>query len=198
MRALLTRPVTALAIGGLLAVASLVAWLLDRPGDGLGLVSFLARFAHVAAAALWLGMIWFVNFVQLVALGEADDAGRATLMRTVVPRVARIFRIASHVTLASGVVLMITTGYVLDRWVFPSAVYIPTLRGTMLWAGIGGGVAMWGLVQLVIWPSLQILLDPRRTDEAPAARERIRLAAGINLMIAVPVTFVMVAAAHLY
>jgi uncharacterized membrane protein len=198
MRVLLTRPATALALGGALAALCLVVWTFDRPGDGLGLTSFMARFVHVAAVALWLGMIWFVNFIQLVALGEADDAGKAALLRHVVPRVARLFRIASHVTLASGLVLLATTGYVLDRWVFPSAVYIPTLRGTMMWAGVAGGVAMWALVHLVIWPALEIVLDPQRQEDAAAARERIRLAAGINLVLAVPVTFVMIAAAHLY
>ncbi|MDX2156765.1 MAG: hypothetical protein SFW09_09660 [Hyphomicrobiaceae bacterium] len=200
MKGLLTKPTSALALGGAIAAIALVIGMLDRPSDGLGLTSFLARYVHIGSAMLWVGMIWFVNFIQLAALGAADDAGRRALMRLVVPRVAMLFRMASHLTLASGIVLLATTGYVLDRLVFPSAVYIPTLRGAMLWGGVIGGLAMWALVHLVIWPSLGVVLDAERQDDATvaAARERLRLAAGVNLVLAVPVTFVMVAAAHIY
>lgn len=176
----------------------LAAWYVVSGIDGLGFVSMLARTIHVLAAVLWIGMIWFVNFVQLVALGEADDAGRATLMRSVVPRVASIYRHASHLTLLSGVVLLMASGYMLERWVFKSAVYIPPLKFTMLYGAIAAALVMWALVHMVIWPNLRIVLGERAGDaDAKArARGRIRTAARVNLALALPVTCVMVAVAH--
>ena len=195
----LSRPWGAFLAGALLAALVLGFWLMGARVDTLGLTAFLARFTHIFAAMLWVGMIWFVNFIQLAALDDAEDAGRAALMRHVVPQVATVYRHASNIVLASGVVLLLTNGYVLDRWVFPSAVYIPTFRGGLILGGVAAGIAMWASVQFLIWPSLRIVLDPGAELPAKAlARQRIRVAARVNLLLAVPVTFVMVAAAHLY
>lgn len=195
----LSRPWSTAFAGGAIALIILAVWLSGSRLDTLSLVSFLARFAHMFAAMLWVGMICFVNFIQLAALANTDDAGRATLMQHVVPYVAAAFRGASHVVLASGMVLLLTNGYVLDRWVFPSAVYIPTFRGMMIWSGVIAGLVMWGLVQFVIFPALRTVLDPGSEASAKAvARERMRVAARVNLLLSIPVTFVMIAAAHLY
>ncbi len=197
--AFVSRPWSAVLAGTLIAALVLGLWLTGTRPDTLGLASFLARFTHIFAAMLWVGMIWFVNFVQLVALQETDEAGRVALMGHVVPHVAAIYRHASNIVLVSGAILLLTNGYVLDRWVFPSAVYIPTFRGAMIWGGVAAGMVMWALVHFVIWPSLRIVLDAGAELPAKAtARLRIRMAARINLLLAVPVTFVMVAAAHLY
>jgi uncharacterized membrane protein len=199
MNGFLARPGNALWAGVIIAALGLGYWLTQSYGDRLGLVSFLARLVHIGAAMLWIGMVWFVNFIQLVALRETDDSGRKVLMQHIVPRVALLFRMASHVVVASGGVLLLTTGYLLDRWVFPSSVYIPSARGLMLWAGVIAALIMWGLVHRIIWPNLKIILDGGASPSSLAqSRERILFASRINLMLAVPVTSAMVAAAHLY
>ncbi len=199
MKGFLSRPGNALWAGVMIAALGLGYWLTQSYGDRLGLVSFLARLVHIGAAMLWIGMVWFVNFIQLAALRESDDAGRKVLMQQIVPRVALLFGIASHVVVASGGVLLLTTGYLLDRWVFPSSVYIPSARGLMLWAGVIAALVMWGLVHRVIWPNLKVILDDRANPSILAqSRERLLIASRVNLMLAVPVTFAMVAAAHLY
>src|SRR6185312_6146357 len=108
-------------------------WLFNWGLDGIGFISLLLRWVHVLGGILWVGMIWFVNFIQFAALDEADDVGRNTLHRLVVPRVAHVFRHASHLTAVSGVLLLASTGYILDSWVFLSAVYISPLRSALLW-----------------------------------------------------------------
>lgn len=198
MTGFLSKPANALWAGIAVAGLGLGYWLANGYGDGLGLVSFLSRLFHIGAAMLWIGMIWFVNFIQLVALRDTDDAGRKALMMHVVPAVAALFRMASHVVVVSGVALLLTTGYLLDRWVFPSSVYIPSPRGLMLWSGVVGAMAMWGLVHWMIWPNLMVVMDGGGPASVSEARRRIVLAARINLLLAVPVTFAMVAAAHLY
>lgn len=199
MNSFLSHPWFALGLGVACSVLALTFWFVDNRGDVLGLIAFLFRLAHVFSAMLWVGMIWFVNFIQLVALRGADDAGKAVLMQHIVPQVADVFRVVSHLTLASGAGLLLTSGYVLDRWVFPSSVYIPSIRGGMLWGGVFLGVVMWVLVHKVIWPSLAVVLDAGAEPGARAkARDRVLVAARVNLVLALPVTFLMVAAAHLY
>jgi hypothetical protein len=199
MKSFLAEPLRAFLLGCAIAALGLIMWMADGNGDDLGLISFLSRLVHVGAAMLWIGMIWFVNFIQLIALREMDEAGQSMLLTHIVPRVTRLFSIASHVVLASGAILLLTTGYLFDRWVFPSSVYIPPSRVIMLWLGTIAGLAMWVLVQTVIRPGIAVLLDQTRNSaEVAEARQRIAMAARINLVLAAPVTFAMVAAAHLY
>lgn len=196
---LFSRPSRSLAAGTIAALLAMSLWLMEGHRDLLGLASFVLRFAHIASAMVWVGLIWFVNFIQLEALRAADDADRAALFRTIVPQVAQSFRVASHVVVASGACLLLASGYLLDRWVFPSAVYIPSMRAGMMWGGALAGLVMWALVHGVIWPNLKTVLDTEaRAAAKSAARHRILIAARVNLVLAIPVTYAMVAAAHLY
>lgn len=183
-----------LAVCGLILVVSLF----DPSIDWLGFVSFLLRWVHILGGVIWVGMIWFVNFIQFAALDEADDAGRGLIHKLIVPRVAHTFRHAAHLTLVSGVLLLISTGYLLDRWMFSSAVYIAPMRSALLWSGVIAGAVMWGFVQFVIWPNLQTVLTSADVEAKVAARQRVRSYARLNLILSIPVTFVMVAATHLY
>ena len=200
MAKLLSSAQSALLLGLLLCAVILACWLLGSTVDVLGLASFLARWLHVLAGLVWIGMIWFVNFIQLAAMAEADDAGRATLMKLIVPRVTMTFRRASHVSVVSGFALLLTTGYLFDRWVFLSAVYIPTWKAALLWTGVIAALAMWAIVHMILSPAIRTLVseNPAAPAEKAAARARVRIWARINLVLAIPVTFVMVAAAHLY
>lgn len=185
-----------------LAVALLILVLSIAFGDvdPIGLVSFLLRWIHVLGAILWVGLIFFVNFIQLAALQTANESGRAAILSSIVLPVAKSFQHASHLTVLSGLLLLATTGYLFDRAVFASAVYVPPLRHLLLWSGVAGGLAMWAFVHFRIWPNLRIVLGQTeaQADAAARAREQIRMYARLNLVLAAPVTFAMVAAAHLY
>ena len=77
---ILASPGRSLAAGAAVTLVILALWLLTAGADRIGLLSFLLRWLHVFAGIVWVGMVWFVNFIQLVALQEADDAGRAALL----------------------------------------------------------------------------------------------------------------------
>jgi uncharacterized membrane protein len=200
MNAIIESPAKALLAGLAIAGLVLVLWIATAGVDPLGLVSYVLRFLHVIGAMVWVGLIWFVNVIQLKAVAEADEPARAALQKWIVRPVAKNFRHASHLTVVSGVLLLLTTGYLLDRWIFASTVYVPPLRNLLLWGGTLAGAAMWVFANLLIWPSLRVLLGETPADPAAkaAARERVRFYARLNLILALPVTFVMVAAAHLY
>jgi hypothetical protein len=197
---ILASPGRSLAAGAAMTLVILVLWLLTAGADRIALLSFLLRWLHVFAGIVWVGMIWFVNFVQLVALQEADDAGRAVLLKSVAPRVAHSFRHASHMSLLSGVLLLVASGYLLDRWLFTAEVYIPPSRAISLWGGVLGGLLMWTFAHFIIWPSLKVVLGhtPGDAEATARARNQIKTYARWNLILSVPVTFAMVAAAHLY
>lgn len=198
MNRILSSAAASLVAGLAICALILVISLFDPSLDWLGFLSFLLRWVHILGGIIWIGMIWFVNFIQFAALDEADDAGRGLIHKLIVPRVAHTFRHAAHLTLVSGVLLLISTGYLFDRWVFSSAVYIAPMRSALLWAGVIAGAAMWGFVQFIIWPNLRIVLGSADGAAKAAARQRVRSFARINLVLSIPVTFLMVAATHLF
>jgi uncharacterized membrane protein len=176
---------------GMVAVALtalVVLGVLAGRTTGTDAAMLLARAAHVFAAMVWVGLIWFVNMIQMRAVAAATPAERATLMTHIVPQVAAEFRLAANVTLISGVVLIALIAVTGAR----------PLGSLWLWVGVAGGIAMVGLVHAKISPTLRTVLDPAITDPAVKddARGRLRFYARCNLLLALPVTLAMLAAAH--
>jgi uncharacterized membrane protein len=121
------------------------------------------------------------------------------LHKAVVPYVAWWFRHASTVVVVTGALLLVLTGYAFPSLVYGTGVYLPPVRAGLLWLGVAGALAMWMFVHMYIWPNMQVVLGMRPGDAAAVAeaRSRVILFARLNLLVAVPVTLAMVAAAHL-
>jgi uncharacterized membrane protein len=200
MPTIIDNPRASLGVGVALCALILLVWLLAAGGDGLALAAFLVRLLHVVAAMVWIGLIVFVNFVQLVVLRTADEAQRSFLHKAVVPRVAWWFRHASTVAVVTGFLLLLLGGYLLPALIYGTSVYTPPARVLLLWGGVIAALAMWMFVHMYIWPSMQVVLGMRAADDATktAARSRVILFARLNLLLSLPVVFAMVAAAHLY
>jgi uncharacterized membrane protein len=195
MQSIIDSPRAALAVGAAIAAAVLVVWLVAAGADGLALTAYLVRLVHVLAAMVWIGLIVFVNFVQLVALGSADEAQRAFLHKAIVPSVAWWFRHASTVAVVTGVLLLL-----LPALIYGTGVFMPAARVLLLWGGVIVALAMWMFVHMYIWPNMQVVLGMRAGDDLAkaAARGRVILFARLNLLLALPVVLAMVAAAHLF
>jgi uncharacterized membrane protein len=200
MPSIIDNPRASLGVGVGLCVLILLVWLLAAGAEGLPLTAFLVRLLHVVAAMVWIGLIFFVNFVQLVVLHTADEAQLSFLHKAVVPRVAWWFRHASTLAVVTGFLLLLLGGYLLPALIYGTGVYMPPARVSLLWGGVIAALAMWMFVHMYIWPNMQVVLGMRAADEATktAARARVVLFARLNLLLSLPVVFAMVAAAHLY
>jgi hypothetical protein len=119
-------------------------------------------------------------------------------MNRIAPPVSAAMRHSSHLTLLTGVIMLVSSGYLLDRLVFSTPVYVPPLRNMLLWGGTLGGLAMWAFLNFIIGPKLKVLAGDADAATKDAARRTIKTYARINLVLSLPVTAVMVAAAHLY
>jgi uncharacterized membrane protein len=200
VKAVFDSPWASLGVGLVAAAALLAICLGGAGGDALGIVSFLVRYVHVLCAAVWIGLIAFVNFIQLAALSTAGEGERDGLNRLLVPGLLRWLRHASTATVVAGAVLLVTTGYIFPTLVYGSGVYVPPAREALLWTAVVGALAMWMFVHMYIAPSLEVIIALRAGDaEAKVrARERVVRLARVNLMLAVPVMLAMLAAAHLF
>jgi uncharacterized membrane protein len=200
MRLIIDNPRASLLTGMMLAGLVLVVALIAGETDRLSLLAFLLRLTHVLAAMVWVGLVFFVNFVQLVALKGADDGVRGVIHTAIVPHVAWWFRHASTLTVLSGAVLLVLAGYLVPALVYGTSVYVPAAKAIFLWTAVLGALAMWMFVHMYIWPNMQVVLGlrPGGAEAKNEARRRVILFARLNLIIVVPVVMGMIAAAHLY
>ena len=84
------------------------------------------------------------------------------------------YRHASTLAVATGAVLLVTSGYVLPSLAYATEVGTPPARAALLWAGVLGGLAMWMFVHMYIWPNVQVMHRPahrRCRGQGASARE---------------------------
>lgn len=186
---MLDTPVRALMAGFAVLAALVVLAVLSGHMMPPDLLRIASRAFHVFSAIVWVGLIWFVNMIQLVVLYEADDAAKGAFRTWIIPRVAKHFKMAGNLTVLTGLVLLYQFGYLTSR---------PFGSSAWLWLGVLGGTIMLGLVHARISPAIRVMLDAAITDPdlKKAARLTVRRYARINLLLSVPVTFAMVAGAH--
>ncbi len=171
--------------------------------SGAGLEMFL-RYIHYFFGMIWIGMLYYFNFVQGEWFKELDanDAikqARSIAVRTLVPRALAWFRYGALVTFISGVALLGIKG--------PS--FGSDMFKTSWWAFIGTGallgIIMFLNVWLIIWPKQKIVIASAKLvasggsalPEAASAAAKAGLASRHNTLFSLPMLFLMGAASHL-
>jgi uncharacterized membrane protein len=151
----------------------------------IDVVSALARWLHFMAAIMWVGLLYYFNFVQAPALKAATaDGSAAGIVKHVMPRALLFFRWAAVVTWLSGAALL---G---NQFVNAFA-----LRNGMAGIGVGAwlGTIMLLNVWLVIWPNLQKVLGLKAASDAEKnkARRVAFLVSRLNTALTIPLLFFM-------
>ncbi len=183
----------AVLVCGLVCAALLAA----GQTDVFGLAGILARLAHVLAAMVWGGLIVFMNFLHIPAVEAASDAERAGFVKWYVAGLGRAFTLSARTVIFSGLLLLVISGYVLSQHIYGSAVFVPPVRALLQWSAVLGGLVMAALVEAGVRPAFRTLLDASAPPEAKAAaRAKAKRIARINLFLLLPVTALMIIAAH--
>ena len=148
----------------------------------------LGRWLHIMAGVMWIGLLYYFNFVQVDALKKAaadTPPTGAGITKHVAPRALFFFRWAAVVTVLAG--LMILGGRVDDALFFKDRAYVPI--------GIGGwlGLIMLFNVWVLIWPNQKKILGivPATDEEKAKARRVAFLASRTNVMLSMPMLFFM-------
>src|SRR3954462_14639101 len=123
------------------------------------------RMAHIFAAIMWMGLLWFFNFVQPPAYAEMDPAARNNAFDKLTWRALWWFRWAAAATVLFGLLLIMVgkTGLIdLHSGTF----WFKSAPGVTLLSGIIMGIIMFLNVWLVIWPNQQIVIANARNVAA--------------------------------
>ena len=74
--------------------------------------SWLFRFIHVVVAIMWIGLLWYFNFVQIPNMPKIPDEQKPAIGKVIAPAALFYFRWAAAITVLSGLVLAWINGYV--------------------------------------------------------------------------------------
>jgi uncharacterized membrane protein len=153
----------------------------------------IGRWLHILSGIMWIGLLYYFNFVQVPALAEAAKDGTAPgITKHVAPRALFWFRWGAVATWLFGA--MILGRHFLEAFLFLTPAYYPIGVGAWL------GTIMIFNVWVLIWPNQQKILGLKpATDEEKAKARRVAfLASRTNTMLSIPMVFFMVASGGVF
>jgi len=160
--------------------------------------TFLFRWLHVLSGVMWIGLLWYFNFVQIPNMPKIPDEQKPAIGKVIAPAALWWFRWGAMATIVTGLILATMNGYVMG------ALTLGAMGGgaKMLAIGIGMwlGIIMWFNVWFVIWPNQQKALGMVEADKdakAAAARTAM-LFSRTNTMLSIPMLYAMVSAQNIY
>ena len=148
--------------------------------------AFLFRWLHVLSAIMWIGLLYYFNFVQIPSMPKIPDDQKPAVSKVIAPEALFWFRWAALATVVTGLILAAMNAYI-----------VPALMlGIGMWLGLIMAFNVW----FVIWPNQQKALGlvEATADAKKAAAATAKLFSRINTMLSVPMLFAMVAAQNIF
>jgi len=160
--------------------------------------SWFARYVHVVVGIMWIGLLWYFNFVQIPNMGKIPDDQKPAIGKVIAPAALFYFRWAAAFTVLSGLILAGLNGYLHDAMTLSIGSGIPkhTAIGIGMWLGLIMAFNVW----FVIWPNQKRALGMVECDpdlKAKSAKTAM-LFSRTNTLLSLPMLLTMVAAQNLY
>jgi len=159
--------------------------------------AFLFRWLHILCGVMWIGLLWYFNFVQTPGMPKIPDEQKPAITKVIAPAALFWFRWGAMGTIIMGIILAFnqdelwqgyTLGLVDHAW-----------RSTIIGIGMWLGTIMWFNVWFLIWPNQKKILGivEASADAKKAAARIAGMASRINTMLSIPMLFCMAGAVHL-
>ena len=160
--------------------------------------SWVARYTHVLVGIMWIGLLWYFNFVQIPNMAKIPDEQKPAIGKVIAPAALWYFRWAAMVTLISGLILAHLNGYLLSAMLLGFLDSSP--RDTAIGIGMWLAIIMWFNVWFVIWPNQKKALgivDAKADEKLKSARTAM-LFSRTNTLLSIPMLFSMVSAQNIW
>ena len=160
--------------------------------------SWLFRYIHVIVAIMWIGLLWYFNFVQIPNMAKIPDEQKPAIGKVIAPKALFWFRWAALATILTGLIVSYLNGYLHQAMTLGigSGYGKNTAIGIGMWLGVIMAYNVW----FVIWPSQKKALGMVEcTPEVKASSARTAmLFSRTNTLLSMPMLLSMVAAQNLY
>ena len=160
--------------------------------------SWLFRYFHVMSGIMWVGLLWYFNFVQIPNMPNIPDEQKPAIGKVIAPAALFWFRWAAFSTIITGLIVAYLNGYVHQALMlgFGSGGGKNTAIGIGMWLGIIMAYNVW----FIIWPNQKRALgivecDP---DLKTKSAKTAMLFSRANTLLSLPMLLTMVAAQNLY
>ena len=149
---------------------------------------FAMRWLHVTAGVMWIGLLWYFNFVQTPSMPKIPDEQKPAVSKVIAPTALFWFRWSAMATIILGLILAWMNGYIGQALSLQKPF---TTIGLGMWLG----AIMWFNVWFIIWPNqkkaLGIVQVP--AEEKAAAARMAGMTSRFNTMLSIPMLYCMVA-----
>ena len=160
--------------------------------------SWLFRYLHVLSGVMWIGLLWYLNFVQIPSMPKIPDEQKPAIGKVIAPAVLFWFRWAALATIVTGLIVAYINGYVHQALALGigSGGGKNTAIGIGMWLGLIMAFNVW----FIIWPNQKKALGIVECD----AEQKLKSAktamifSRTNTVLSLPMLLSMVAAQNLY
>ena len=160
--------------------------------------AFFVRWLHVLSGVMWIGLLWYLNFVPIPPMPNIPAAQNPAIGPVLAPPVPSWLRWAALATIVTGLLLAHLQGYLLE------AIQLGLVDGVAKHTAIGIGMWLGAImafnVWFVIWPNQKKALgivDADADTKAASARTAM-LFSRTNTLLSIPMLYAMVAAQNIY
>ena len=161
--------------------------------------SAVFRYLHVLSGVMWIGLLWYFNFVQIPNMPNIPDEQKPAIGKVIAPAALFWFRWAALSTIITGLIVAYLNGYVNQAMTLgligdadPKSIII----GIGMWLGIIMAYNVW----MIIWPNQKKalgIIEVNADEKAKSARTAM-LFSRTNTLLSIPMLLSMVSAQNLF
>jgi uncharacterized membrane protein len=150
--------------------------------------SFVFRWLHVMSGVMWIGLLWYFNFVQTPSMPKIPDEQKPAVSKVIAPTALFWFRWSALATVVTGAIVAGMNGYLGSALMLTKGVHA---IGIGMWLGLVMAFNVW----FIIWPNQKKALGIVQVspEQKAAAAKTAGMTSRINTMLSIPMLFCMVA-----
>ena len=152
---------------------------------------FVFRWLHVMCGVMWIGLLWYFNFVQIPSMPKIPDEQKPAIGKVIAPAALFWFRYAALFTVLTGLIVAALNGYLHQAF---------TLQAPFRAIGLGMWIALVMAINVwfIIWPNQKRALGIVTVEAAVKAKSArvAMLTSRINTLLSIPMLFLMSAQSH--
>ena len=153
--------------------------------------TFLMRYLHIASGVMWIGLLWYFNFVQTPSMPKIPDEQKPAISKVIAPAALFWFRWSALATVVTGLLLALMMGFLVQALTLqPGAKAI----GIGMWLALIMAFNVW----FIIWPNQKKALGIVTVDATAkaAAAKMAGMTSRFNTMLSIPMLYCMAAQSH--